>query len=194
MKYLYVLFFLVNSFLSFAEKELDTIHYVTLEQAHNMDIEDVTAIDLSKRKLTALPKDLMKYKFLRHLNLSKNKLSDIPEFLAGFTHLIELNLSKNNLTVFPTEVCKIKSLERLILSQNEFTHISESIVNLENLKYIDLWETPLETFPNAFLSMKNLKFIDMRGIVYGPTYQQKWLRGLRWVKIEFDAPCDCMEK
>ena len=194
MKLLFVLFLLTNTFFSFAEKEVDTIHYVTLEQAHLMNIEDVTAIDLSKRKLTALPKELNKYKFLRHLNLSKNKLSDVPEFLSSFTHLIDLDISKNKLTVFPSEICKIKSLQRLILSQNEFTHISESIINLENLKYVDLWETPLETFPNAFMSMKNLKYIDMRGIVYGPTYQQKWIRSLRWVKIEFDAPCDCMEK
>ena len=193
MKQLFVLIFLINSLFSFASHE-DSVHYYTLEEAHNMIPDSVFAIDLSKRKLTALPKDLLKYKNLRHLNLSKNKLSDIPEFMSTFTHLIEINLHKNNLTVFPTELCKIKSLERIILSQNAFTHISESIVNLENLKYIDLWETPLETFPNAFLTMKNIKYIDMRGIVYGPTYQQKWLRGLHWVKIEFDAPCDCMEK
>lgn len=194
MKYLFVLLFLSSTFFTIANKEVDTIHYVTLEQAHSMEIEEVTAIDLSKRKLTALPKELSKYKFLRHLNLSKNKLSEVPEFISSFERLIDIDLSKNNLTVFPTEICKIKSLERLLLSQNPFTHISESIVNLDKLRYIDLWETPLETFPNAFLSMKNLKYIDMRGIVYGPTYQQKWLRGLHWVKIEFDAPCDCMEK
>ena len=88
----------------------------------------------------------------------------------------------------------MKSLKQLGISQNPFSHISECIINLDNLKFIDLFETPLETFPNAFLAMKNLKHIDMQGIVYGPTYQQKWRRGLHWVKIEFDAPCDCMEK
>ena len=88
----------------------------------------------------------------------------------------------------------MKSLEQLGISQNPFSHISECIINLDNLKFIDLFETPVETFPNAFLAMKNLKHIDMQGIVYGPTYQQKWIRGLHWVKIEFDAPCDCMEK
>lgn len=194
MKYLFALFFLTSTIYSFADKEVDTIRYVTLEQAYTMDIESVTAIDLSKRKLTALPIELVQYKYLRHLNLSKNKLTEIPEFLSSFVYLIDLNLSKNNLTVFPSEICKMKSLERLGVSQNPFSHISECIVNLDNLKFIDLFETPLETFPNAFLTMKNLKYIDMQGIVYGPTYQQKWIRGLHWVKIEFDAPCDCMEK
>lgn len=194
MKYLFALFFLFSTIYSFAKKEVDTIQYVTIEQALKMDVESVTAIDLSKRKLTVLPKELKQFTYLRHLNLSKNKLTEIPEFLSTFVHLIDLNLSKNSFTVFPSEICKMKSLIRLGVSQNPFSHISECIVNLDNLKYIDLFETPLETFPNAFLTMKNLKNIDMQGIVYGPTYQQKWIRGLHWVKIAFDAPCDCMEK
>ena len=153
MKYLFALFFLTSSTYSFADKERDTIHYVTIEQAITMDIESVTAINLSKRKLTKLPKELMQFKYLRHLNVSNNKLTEIPEFLSSFTQLKDLNISKNKFTVFPSEICKMKSLK-----------------------------------------MKNLKNIEMQGIVYGPTYQQKWIRGLHWVKIEFDAPCDCMEK
>lgn len=193
MKYLFVLFLVFNACYSFSHKE-DTVYYYSLEEARTVHSDSVFALDLSKKKLTVVPKEIQNYKNLRHLNLSKNKLSEIPEFLVNFNNLIELNLSKNKFTSFPSEICKITSLQRLVLNQNVFTHISECIINLDNLKYIDLWDTPLETFPNAFMSMKNLKYIDMRGIVYGPTYQQKWLRHLHWVRIEFDAPCDCMEK
>lgn len=194
MNYLFALIFLTSTFYTLAKKEEDTIQYVTIEQALKMDVESVTAIDLSKRKLTVLPKELKQFTHLRHLNLSKNKLTEIPEYLTSFHHLVDLNLSKNKISVFPSVICKMKSLVRLGISQNPLSHISECIVNLDNLAYIDLFETPLETFPTAFLTMKNLKNIDMQGIVYGPTYQQKWINGLHWVKIAFDAPCDCMEK
>jgi hypothetical protein len=193
MKQLFALIFICNCFVLFAEKE-DTVHYFSLEEARTVHSDSVFALRISKVKLTVIPKEIQNYKNLRHLDLSKNKLSELPEFMGNFSCLIELNLSKNNFTSFSTELCKMHALQRLILNQNPFTHISECIVNLDKLKYIDLWDTPLETFPNAFLTMKNLKYIDMRGIVYGPTYQQKWLRNLHWVRIEFDAPCDCMEK
>ncbi len=193
MKKLLVLLFLCHSIFLFSQKE-DTIHYYTLEEAHTIHSDSVFAINLSKMKLTVIPKEIQNYKNLRHLNLSKNKLSELPEFVGNLKCLIDLNLSKNNFTSFPTEICKLNNLQRLIVNQNPFTHISECIVNLDKLKYIDLWDTPLETFPNAFLTMKNLKYIDMRGIVYGPSYQQKWIRHLHWIRIEFDAPCDCMEK
>jgi Leucine-rich repeat (LRR) protein len=195
MKLLFVLILSCSSFISFSQlHKSDSIHWYTLEEAKNTHSDSVFAVKLSKKKLTVIPKEIQHYKNLRHLDLSKNKLTELPEFLSTLPCLIDLNLGKNKFTSFPTEICKMTQLKRLVLNENSFTHISECVANLEKLTYIDLWDTPLETFPNAFLSMKNLRYIDMRGIVYGPTYQQKWIRNLHWVKIEFDAPCDCMEK
>jgi Leucine-rich repeat (LRR) protein len=195
MKLLFVLIFSCSVIVSFAQRHKnDTITWYTIEQARTVHSDSVFAIDLSKRKLTVIPKEIQYYKNLRHLNLNKNKLTELPEFLTTLPSLMDLNIGKNKFTSFPTEICKMTKLRRLVLHENNFTHISECIANLEKLTYIDLWDTPIETFPNAFLNMKNLRFIDMRGIIYGPTYQQKWIRNLHWVKIEFDAPCDCMEK
>lgn len=193
MKLLFVLILTYSPFAFLAQKA-DSIKYYSLEEARAVHSDSVFAIRLSKKKLTVVPKEIQFYKNLRHLDLSNNKLTELPEFICSLTHLIDLNLGKNKFTSFPTEICKIIHLRRLVLNQNRFTHISECIGNLAGLKYIDLWDTPIETFPNAFLTMRNLKFIDMRGILYGPTYQQKWLSKLHWVRIEFDAPCECMEK
>lgn len=193
MKKLFALIFICSPLLFFAQKA-DTIKYYSLEEARAVHSDSVFAIRLTKKKLVAIPKEIQFYRNLRHLDLSKNKLTELPEFMSSLTNLIDLDLGKNKFTSFPTEICKLSNLRRLVLNQNQFTHISECIGNLENLYYLDLWDTPLETFPNAFISMKNLKSIDMRGILYGPTYQQKWIRSLHWVKIEFDAPCDCVEK
>ena len=193
MKLLFALILTYSPFVFFAQK-VDSIRYYSLEEARSIHSDSVFAIKLSRNKLSAIPKEIQYYKNLRHLDLSRNKLTELPEFVSSLTNLIDLDLGKNKFTSFPTEICKLTNLRRLVLNQNQFTHISECIGNLENLNYFDLWDTPLETFPNAFISMKNLKSIDMRGILYGPSYQQKWIRNLHWIKIEFDAPCDCMEK
>lgn len=193
MKNWFVVFCIFLSFFSFS-KEKDSLHFYTIDEARTVHSDSVFALDISKKKLTVLPKEIRNYRNLRHLRMGKNNLSELPDFITEFKHLIYIDLSKNKFSSFPTQLCKIKSLRFLILNQNSFTRISESIINLNELEYIDLWDTPLETFPDAFLSMKNLKKIDMRGVVYGPTYQNKWIRHLHWIKIEFDAPCDCMEK
>ncbi len=193
MKKLFALILIYSPLVLIAQKA-DSIRYYSLEEAHNVHPDSVFAIRLTKKKLTAVPKEIQSYKNLRHLDLSKNKLTILPEFVSTLTNLIDLDLGKNKFTSFPTEICKLINLQKLVLNQNQFTHISECIENLEKLTYFDVWDTPLETFPKAFIEMKNLKFIDMRGVLYGPTYQQKWIHNLHWVKIEFDAPCDCMEK
>lgn len=193
MKKLFALIFIFNTWVYFSQK-VDTIRYYSLEEAKTVHSDSVFAIRISKKKLNSIPKEIQFYRNLRHLDLSKNKLTELPEFIGLMSNLIDLDLGKNKFTSFPTELCKLSNLRRLVLNQNQFTHISECIGNLENLNYFDLWDTPLETFPNAFMTMKNLKSIDMRGVLYGPTYQQKWTKSLHWVKIEFDAPCDCMEK
>lgn len=193
MKKLFALIFIFNTWVYFSQK-VDTIRYYSLEEAKTVHSDSVFAIRISKKKLNSIPKEIQFYRNLRHLDLSKNKLTELPEFIGLMSNLIDLDLGKNKFTSFPTELCKLSNLRRLVLNQNQFTHISECIGNLENLNYFDLWDTPLETFPNAFITMKNLKLIDMRGVLYGPTYQQKWTKSLHWVKIEFDAPCDCMEK
>lgn len=193
MNKLFALIFICNNWFYFSQK-VDTIRYYSLEEAKTVHSDSVFAIRLTKKKLNTIPKEIQFYRNLRHLDLSKNKLTELPEFIGTMTNLIDLDLGKNKFTSFPTEICKLTNLRRLVLNQNKFTHISECIGNLENLIYFDLWDTPLENFPNAFITMKNLKSIDMRGVMYGPTYQQKWIKSLHWVKIEFDAPCDCMEK
>ena len=193
MKLLFALILIYSPLAIFAQKA-DSVRYYDLDEAKTIHSDSVFAIRISKKKLTQVPKEIQFYKNLRHLDLSRNKLTELPEFIGSLTNLIDLDLGKNKFTSFPTEICKMINLKRLVLNQNQFTHISECIGNLENLSYFDLWDTPLETFPNAFLTMRNLKFVDMRGILYGPTYQQKWVNKLHWVRIEFDAPCDCMEK
>lgn len=183
---LFFLSFLVN--FSFSQTDYKTYSW---EQAKKLGADTVYSITFEKQKMDYLPAELRKFVHLKKLNLSKNNLKSLPNYVINFTQLEILDLGKNDFTVFPEEICQLTNLKKLILNRNDFTSMSDSISNLTKLEFIDLWDTPLVTFPDAFISMKNLKHIDSRGISHGVNYQRKWTELLPWVKIEFDAPCNC---
>lgn len=195
MKTTFALIFLVSSTIISLAAQKDTIRYISLFEAKSIHVDSVIALKIAGKKYTAIPKEIGLYKNLQYLDLSRNKLTELPDFFENFKQLKVLKLGKNKFSNLPSVICKINSLKRLELSQNKYlTHISECIVNLENLNEIDFWDTPLAAFPDAFLRMNHLLYIDMRGVVYGPIYQQKWIKRMPWTKIEFDTPCECMEK
>ena len=167
MKTTFALIFLVSSTIFSLAAQKDTIRYLSLFEAKSIHVDSVIALKIAGKKYTAIPKEIGLYKNLQYLDLSRNKLTELPDFFENFKQLKVLKF---------------------------LTHISECIVNLENLNEIDFWDTPLAAFPDAFLRMNHLLYIDMRGVVYGPIYQQKWIKRMPWTKIEFDTPCECMEK
>ena len=156
-----------------------------------MNPDSVYSISFEKQKLNSIPDELFYYINLKKLDLSKNKLDSLPKDLKKLTQLENLDLGKNNFKSFPLILCELKSLKILSINRNEIIEIPESIQKLENLEKIDLWETPLVKFPDAFFEMKNLKYIDSRGVSHGVKYQKYWTENLPWIKIEFDAPCNC---
>lgn len=165
----------------------------TWEQAKGLNPDTIFSISLEKEKLDSLPIELMKFIHLKNLNLGKNKIRKLPDSFAQFSKLEILNLEKNNLDEFPVIICQLSELKELIINRNNFTIIPFSIGKLTKLEFIDIWATPVTTFPDVFLTMKNLKHIDARGVLHGPKFQKSWVEKLNWVKIDFDAPCNCFE-
>lgn len=163
----------------------------TWEQAKNLSPDSVFSISFEKHKLKSIPNELFNFIYLKKLDLSKNKLESLPKELSKLTNLEFIDIGKNNFITFPEVICELKNLKELSLNRNEITEIPNSIEKLERLEKIDLWETPLVKFPDAFVAMKNLKYIDTRGVSHGVKYQKYWIESLNWIKIEFDAPCNC---
>jgi Leucine-rich repeat (LRR) protein len=192
MKKLFVLF-LAISFQSITLLASKPIKVYSWEEALNANPDSVFAISFEKLKLDSLPQTLSKFKNIQRLNLSKNKLTHLPDFIKDFENLTELNLDKNRFVVFPIQICSMKKLEKLIVSRNEFTQIPECIQYAVNLGYLDLSDTPVSTFPEAFVLMPNLKTLSLHGIAYPPSFHVRWKERLPWMRIEFDAPCNCME-
>jgi Leucine-rich repeat (LRR) protein len=163
------------------------------EIAKNLGPDTVYSISFEKEKLPSLPPELFKFVHLKILNLSKNKISELPDEFILLQELEILDLGKNELRLFPTEICRLVQLKKLILNRNSLAYLPDCIAALTQLEHLDIWDTPVETFPEGLVQMKALKYIDARGITHGAKFQFDWKQKLPWIKIDFDAPCNCFE-
>jgi Leucine-rich repeat (LRR) protein len=164
--------------------------FKSIEEALLVPIDSVYRMDLSKSKLSDIPLELMQFKYLQELDLSKNKLSEIPTFFQ-FEDLRILDLSKNDFTEFPTQVCSVTSIRNLFLGKNDIPLVPNDIGNMENLIVLDLWYNPIDDLPETLTKLRNLRSLDLSGLNFSKTFQKKWNGLLPWVKIEFEAACDC---
>lgn len=171
----------------------DNYRVYSWEEALKSNPSDVLAISFERLKLDSIPSQILQFKRLRKLDFSKNKLTALPDFIHQLDSLEELDLSKNKFFHFPVQLCAMKQLKKLILSRNAFTQIPDCIQYMSQLSYLDLSDTPVGSFPEAFVSMTQLRTLVLNGLSYPSSFQLRWKERLPWMRIEFDAPCHCME-
>jgi len=178
---------------SFAQSTAEYRIY-SLEEARKVENKDlVLGLELRKRKLTQLPEEIYQYKYLKVLDISKNRLKSIPMEINLFTQLEELNIGKNRLPICPIVICSITTLKVLKLNYNPIENLPECIQYLKDLEYLDLFQTRVGSFPESLVELKNLKTMDVRGILYGPKFQEHWRLLMPQTFIDFDLPCNCLE-
>lgn len=182
--------FWISLLLGFDSNAQRDIVYKGLDKALAVPADSVYRLDLSKQKLTELPKDILQFKNLQELNLSKNKLTHIPSWFY-FEDLRTLDISRNKLETFSESITKCSSIRNLFLGKNQIKTFPESIGNMANLIVLDVWFNPLEDLPESMTQLRNLRALDLSGISFNKEQQQKWSEMLHWVKIEFEATCDC---
>ena len=161
-----------------------------LEEALQVPADSVYRLDLSKNKLTEVPREIYQFKNLQELNLSKNKLTDLPVDFK-FDNLRILDISRNKLEVFPNALCENTSIRNLFMGKNFIKYLPDCIGNMHDLIVLDIWFNPLEDLPESMTQLRNLRSLDLSGISFNKSQQQKWTEMLHWVKIEFEAACNC---
>lgn len=191
MKFLCGIIFLTLSLSALAQKESYTIY--TLEEALLTHPDSVYAIDLSRKKIIELPKDLYRFRELKFLNLSKNKLSLLSDSFAVFSHLETLTISSNKFESLPAVLFKLRTLRYLFAAKNEITSIQNEIQYMQALEEIDLYDNPISSIGTGLQQLKMLKKLDLQGVMYGPTFHNYISQSLPNVKVKMDPPCNCME-
>ncbi|MEA5621149.1 COR domain-containing protein [Cronbergia sp. UHCC 0137] len=123
--------------------------------------DNTTTLDLSHKRLTAVPAYIAQLCHLTVLDLSGNQLKILPEAIAQLTNLTELYLNYNQLTTLPEAIAQLTNLTVLKLNYNQLTTLPEAIVQLTNLTVLKLNYNQLTTLPEAIVQLTNLTDLDL---------------------------------
>jgi Leucine-rich repeat (LRR) protein len=105
---------------------------------------NLTTLNLTNGKLTALPDSFATLQQLRHLYLRNNKFTLIPEVLLSLIHLESLDLCFNSIEgLLDERIGEMSSLCALGLARNKITVLPNSLGRLK-LKVLLLTGNPLE--------------------------------------------------
>jgi len=194
-KILFFICFLLNTsafaqLLNNSELEKQTVYTTLHEALKNPEI--VYKLDLSKKKLKTIPKEVFTLYNLQVLNLSKNKIEIIPEDIGNLTNLQILNISANKISKLPYTIGNLTNLKELIVNRNIITELPPEIGNLINLEKLDLWSNEIDQLPYEISRLKdNLKVLDMRVILINAEKQKAILELLPETFVYFSKSCNC---
>ena len=138
-------------------------------------------LSLADNEFASIPKEIWKFKKLKHLDLSKNLITNRSLNARRNTAIEVLNLQFNLISEIPNDIRKLNNLQELIIGNNmlrdlqnekfkgleglralnlynaELTHCPESIARLENLEELDLYYNTLTLLPGSIGELSQLK-------------------------------------
>lgn len=94
-------------------------------------------IDIKKKELTKIPRQIFSLINLTDLNLSGNKISYLPPIIENLKNLKKWDLSNNSLIEIPDYIKKLRGLEKLFLEGND-SLVSLPIDSLHQMKSLNL--------------------------------------------------------
>lgn len=165
--------------------------YTSLAEAL-INPDKVYKLNLRKKKLKEIPKDVYQLKNLQELNVSRNKLKDLPKDMDSLKNLEVLNASANDIDTLYSEIGNCTQLKKLILNQNIIAILPSTIGNLTNMTFLDMWGNEINEFPKEIAKLENtLKVIDLRVINILDEQQEEMVKLLPYTKIFFSMSCNC---
>ncbi|MFZ4772574.1 MAG: leucine-rich repeat domain-containing protein [Chlamydiia bacterium] len=105
-----------------------------LLQEHTQEFLKYKKLNLSKLKLTHIPKEILLFKHIKCLNISQNQLEFLPEWIGELEDLETINISKNRLYNLPASFYKLKKLKTIFIHSNRLTHVPLRLSHLPLLK------------------------------------------------------------
>lgn len=119
---------------------------------------DVTHLNLSGNRISAIPEWIGELKNLEVLYMNDNALTDISPLTAVST-LVVLELNKNKITRLPEGIINWKKLRRLKVSDNMLQFIPETIGGLEELERLSLGNNLLLVLPDSIAMLDKLEMM-----------------------------------
>lgn len=127
------------------------------------DLTDTLNVDLSKNRLSELPKEILRYKPLEKLSLNLNIIRTIPEIGVNQLRCIKtIDLNSNRLTFLPASICGLTSLEILTVNNNKLVSLPEEIGRLDKLIQLDVSCNEITHLPTQIGDMNALRALNVR--------------------------------
>jgi len=156
----------------------------------NVGLLHCESLNLSKNKLSSLPKSFAEMKQARYLIFYENEFEAIPEELSGFKNLKHLDFYKNKITEIPEFVGKMDNLQQLFLSFNQIDKIPDTLRNLKRLKYFYIHHNELHFLPQWITEMDS---IERFGVGFNHLLELPDLSKMKAL-YEFDAEHNLLER
>ena len=119
---------------------------------------NITILNISMNKITALPDDIGKLQNLTTFNAQQNLLTNdgLPAEFFELEHLRDLNFAFNKLTSL-ANFDRLTALVKLNVSGNSIEEVGDDIVNLQNLEVVLLHNNRLRTVSPCLALITSLK-------------------------------------
>lgn len=166
------------------------VHEEELEKLISGNVDEITELDWSDKKLKLFPAAIVRLKNLKKLIISKNNLRELPAAIGELQNLEELYMydsgvetiheaigklkklrvwelgANHNLKVFPNAIGELSNLQVLKINYIAVP-LPESMARLEKLEEISMYScynhaNAPAPFPEVITRLKNLKRFDFR--------------------------------
>ncbi|XP_053403859.1 DISP complex protein LRCH3-like isoform X7 [Mercenaria mercenaria] len=130
--------------------------------AAKYDLIDTISADVSKNRVSEVPKEVCAYISMEKLDCYHNVIKSIPEAIVQLQALTYLNLSRNQLSIIPSFISQLQALEVLIASHNRLVSLPEEIGVLDKLMELDVSCNEISHLPLQIGDLKSLKSLNVR--------------------------------
>jgi len=122
----------------------------------------ITTLDLSNKKLTAIPDSVFSLDQLQHLQLGNRFTSYPPLSSLGEQH--STDDSMNKITIIPNDIIRLRHLRTLGFCFNDLKTLPDDLIKLENLDTLDIsfnYRLKIKRELSVLQQMKGLKYLNI---------------------------------
>jgi len=155
-------------------------------------LNEVAALNLSKRYRENLVPDAAILQSIRWLDLSANKLTALPAWVCECANLEYLDISRNRIHLLPECMGKLTRLRTLTANRNPLGTLPAAMATCSSLEYLDLWQTWMDYVPYELRVLDGkLRTVDLRGIRMTMEQQMAIKKVWRETDVWMSAWCNC---
>jgi Leucine-rich repeat (LRR) protein len=172
-------------------QQLDTCKIYRSIAAIQGHENEVYRVDLSKKKLKAIPPEVFQCSHLQELKMNKNDIREIPEAIRNCKELQRIEMQFNRIDSLPPALFSLIHLKKLDLGYNDVFTIPDAIGDLQELEILAMWDNPIGIYSHELLRLNKLKHLDLLNNPINESVQRALQEGLPNCQMHFSFPCQC---